>query len=160
VTQDPREVLIFEIDGQRYGLPAADVRELLRAVALTPLPGAPPVVEGVINIRGRVVPVLNVRGRFHRPARAIEPSDHLVVVRVGSRPAALRVDRAVELRRLDPADLEKAEGVLPGVDYIAQVARLPDGLVFIHDLRTFLSQAEFSVLDEVLPAAAGEGAAS
>lgn len=151
MAQDLQEVLIFELAGQRYGLPVGDVRELLRVVTLAPLPGAPAIVEGVINLRGKVVPVLDVRSRFRLPHRPVEHTDHLIVVRVGDRLAALRVDRALELRRLATAEVENADGVMPGVDYLAHVAKLPDGLVFIHDLRTFLSQAEFATLEEALP---------
>jgi purine-binding chemotaxis protein CheW len=150
VAEEFREVLIFEIGGQRYGLPAADVQELLRMAALTPLPSGPPIVEGVINIRGKVVPVLDMRARFRLPARPAEHTDHLVVAQAGPRSVALRVDRALELRRLDPAQLEDTEGVMPGVEYVAQLAKLPDGLVLIHDLPTFLSHAEAAALDAAL----------
>ncbi|HEV3261613.1 MAG TPA: chemotaxis protein CheW [Gemmataceae bacterium] len=145
-----REILVFEVGGQRYGLPVADVQELVRMVSLTPLAGAPAMVEGVINLRGQITPVLDIRARFHLPAKTVEPGDHLVVARLGDRRLALRVDRALELLRLGPADIANAEGVLPGVDYVAQVAKLPDGLALIHDLRTFLSAEESGALRRAL----------
>jgi purine-binding chemotaxis protein CheW len=147
VSQGSLQILVFEVAGQRHGLPAADVQELLRAVSIVPLPQAPPVVEGIINLRGRVVPVLDVRGRFRLPARPVEPSDHFVVARSGGRLVALRVDRAVDLVSLDAADVEDARGAVPGARYVAKVARLPDGLVLVHDLDTFLSHAESEALD-------------
>ncbi len=160
VTTDPgvSEVLVFEIGGQRYALPAADVREIVRAVAITPLPRAPAIVEGVINLRGTIVPVLDLRSRFRLPAKALEPADHLIVARAGERLVALRVDRALELVELNAADVEEARGLVPGAEYIAWVARLPENLVLIHDLRTFLSRAEAQALEEALPAA-GPGTA-
>ncbi len=157
--QDRLEILVFEVGAQRYGLPVADVRELLRVVTLTPLPKAPPIVEGIINLRGTVIPVLDIRARFRRPAKAPEHTDHLIVARAGERLAALRVDRALDVVRLDAGDAENAEGVMPGVEYVARVARLPEGLVLIHDLRTFLSHAEAEALDQALPAPETEGAA-
>jgi len=150
VTLAHPELLVFEVGGQRYGLPAADVRELLRAVTLTPLPRAPAIVEGVINVRGVLVPVLDIRGRFRLPPKPPEPSDHLIVARAGGRVVALRVDRAVELARLEPAAVERAEAVVPGVAYVAQMAKLPDGLVLVHDLSTFLSHAEAADLADAL----------
>ena len=145
------EVLVFEIAGRRYGLPACDVRELVRAMTIVPLPRAPAIVEGVINLRGRVVPVLDVRTRFRLPPKAVEPTDHLVVAEVGERLVALRADRATDLVRLDPEEVEDAKGVVPGAEYVAWVAKLPDDLVLIHDLRTFLSRAESAALEEALP---------
>jgi purine-binding chemotaxis protein CheW len=149
------EILIFEVGGQRYGLPARDVQEVVRAVAMQPLPKAPAVVEGVINLRGQVVPVLDIRARFRLPAKALAPSDHLVIAWVGERRVALRVDRAVDLVRCRAADVEDARVVLPGVEYVSWVARGPHQLVLIHDLRTFLSRAEATALTASLQA--GEG---
>jgi purine-binding chemotaxis protein CheW len=150
------DVVVFEVGGQRYGLPAADVREVVHAVPPVPLPRAPAVVEGVINLRGRVVPVLDVRARFRLPAKAVEHTDHLLVAQAGERLVALRVDRTTDLVRLDAADVEDAKGVVPGAEYIAWVAKLPDNVVLIHDLRTFLSRAESEALAEAMPAG-GEG---
>jgi purine-binding chemotaxis protein CheW len=154
------EVLVFEIGGQRYALPAADVREIVRAVAITPLPRAPAIVEGVINFRGRIVPVLDLRSRFRLPAKPLEPTDHLIIAWSGERIGALRVDHATELIRLDPAAVEEAKAVVPGVEYVAWVAKRSEDLVLIHDLRTLLSRAETAALAEALPdspASEGEG---
>jgi purine-binding chemotaxis protein CheW len=145
-------VLVFEVSGQRYALPSSDVWEVLRAAAVVPLPRAPAVVEGVINLRGRLVPVLDLRTRFRLAAKPVEPTDHFVVAQAGDRAVALRVDRATDLAPLGEADVEDAKGVVPGAEYVAWVARHPDGLVLIHDLRTFLSRAESAALAEALPA--------
>jgi purine-binding chemotaxis protein CheW len=142
-----REFLIFELGGQRFGLDVAEVREIVRAVCPVPLPGAPLVVEGVINLRGRVVPVLDLRRRFRLPQRPLEPSDHLVIARAAGRLVALRVDRAVDLARVAAADVEDVAGVGPG----ACVAKLPGDLVHIQNLETLLSQAEATALDDALP---------
>src|SRR5205085_11996004 len=91
------DVLVFEVAGRRFGLPAAAVKEVVRAVALAPLPKAPAVVEGVINLRGTVVPVLDIRGRFRLPQKPLAPSDQLIIARTGPRLAALHVDWAHEL---------------------------------------------------------------
>lgn len=142
------QMLVFEVGGQRYGLPAADVVELLRAVSIVPLPGAPASIEGIINLRGKVVPVLDVRWRFGLPPRPLEHTDHFIVVRTDGRVTALRVDRALDLLQLDPADIDDARDVVPGVEHIARIARLADDLVLIHDLRTFLSREALAVLDK------------
>jgi purine-binding chemotaxis protein CheW len=150
-----RDILLFALGGQRYGLWARDVRELLRAVAIVPLPRAPRVVEGVINLRGRVVPVLDLRARFGLPGKQLETSDHLIVAAVGARLVAIRADQALDLLpvELDRAQLEDLKA--SGAEYLAGVARLPDGLALIHDLEAFLSAGESIALDDALGAAAG-----
>ena len=154
----PREVLVFSLGGQRYALWAEAVRELVRAVAIVPLPRAPAMVEGVINLRGKVVPVLDLRGRFGVPAKPVEPGDHLIIAEVagnpGPRRVAIRADRALDLVRLDPARIEEARALQSAGPYIAGVARLSEGLALIHDLRTFLSAGESASLDRALAAEA------
>jgi len=149
-----REVLVFEVGGQRYGLPTVDVRELVRAVTITPLPNAPAAIEGVVNVRGHVLPVLDVRSRFRLPAKALDPSDHFIVASAGPRGVILRVDRATHLAFVDEASVQPSQTLGPSATYVAGVAKLDDGLMLIHDLTTFLSAAEAASLDEALLAPA------
>jgi purine-binding chemotaxis protein CheW len=147
---DGYDVLVLEVAGHRYGLLAADVEKVERAVTVVPLPGAPAVVAGVINVRGAVVVVLDLRLRFGLPGKAVEPSDHLVIVTTGDRRVAVHADRVTELRRIAGADIERAPIAISGVGYVAGVAKVEDGLLLIHDLRTFLSQGEAAALDAAL----------
>ena len=148
----PREVLLFTLEGQRYGLPTGDVRELVRAARLTPLPHAPAVVEGLLNLRGELLPVLDLRRRFRHPPRPLSPLDHFIVARAGARGVVLRVDRAEGLRVLAPGEWDATPRELPGVGLVAGAAKLEDGLVLVHDLRSFLSEAEALELDAALAA--------
>jgi purine-binding chemotaxis protein CheW len=146
------DLVVFEAGGQPYALPAPDVREVLRAAALTPLPGAPLVIEGVLNVRGVIVPVLDLRARFRLPPKELEPGDHLIVATAGPRVVALRADRVLDLVRLAADQIEDARRLVPGAEHVAGVARLEDGLLLVHDLRTFLSASETATLDEALRA--------
>ncbi|RKH73523.1 purine-binding chemotaxis protein CheW [Corallococcus interemptor] len=148
----PQEVLLFTLERQRYGLPVEDVRELVRAARLTPLPQAPDVVEGLLNLRGDLLPVLDLRRRFRHPARALSPMDHFIVASAGGRRVAMRVDRAEGLHAVTAAEWDPSPRELPGVGFVAGAAKLPDGLVLVHDLRAFLSEAEALQLDTALGA--------
>jgi purine-binding chemotaxis protein CheW len=149
------ELLIFEVGGQRFGLPVADVREIVRAVPPIPLAGAPAGIEGVVNVRGNVVPILDIRQRFRLPARPIEYTDHLVIAFTAGRLVALRVDRALDLVRLGASDLEDLPGVSGG-ESLTRIAKLPEDLVLIQDLRALLSQADTAALQAALPAEGGD----
>jgi purine-binding chemotaxis protein CheW len=150
------DLVVFEIDGRRYGLPAADVREIVRAVTVSPLPAAPPIVEGLINVRGALVPVLDLRARFRLPAKDPSHTDYLLLASAGARLVAFRADRALDLARVDAADIEDATAIVPDAHYLRGVAKLADGLVLIHDLRTFLKDTEAVALDDALAAVASE----
>lgn len=152
------DMLIFQLDGVRFALPSSDVDEIHRAVAIVPLPKAPAIVEGIIDVRGRVVPVLDVRARFRLPPRAPRHTDHLILARAAERQVALRVDRALDVLSIDPAAIAPS-AVASGVEYVAGVAKLPDGLVLIHDLKTFLDAAERDSLARAVAAAELEASA-
>lgn len=147
---DATKFLAFAIGDQRFAIRVGDVQEIVRAVSLARLPKAPAIVEGVIDLRGTVIPVLDIRSRFRLPPKPVEPADHLVVARTKERVIGIRVDRAIDLLALREHDIDDIGTVAPTSDYVAGVAKLRDGLLFIHDLRTFLSDAEAEALMDVV----------
>jgi purine-binding chemotaxis protein CheW len=146
------DLLVFELDDARYALRLDTVREVARAVLITPLPDAPPVVEGVIDVRGSLVPVYDLRTRFGLPPRPLHPDDRLVIAWTGERVVAIRCDRTGWIERAVPRRLEPASRTAASDDVIAGAAQLADGIVLIHDLATFLDDAARLTLDGALAA--------
>ena len=144
-------ILVYEVAGQRFGLPAAAVQEVVRAVAIVPLPEAPRLVEGVIDLRGEIVPVVDLRARFSLPSRPLSSSDQFLIVRAGDRALALRVDRALDLVEVDPDRLEAARTAFADGRARFGYAKLPDGLVPILDADDTLPSEEAEELRELLP---------
>jgi purine-binding chemotaxis protein CheW len=143
-------LLAFTIEGQRYGLSLSSVERVVHSVEITPLPKAPDIVLGVVNARGRVIPVFNLRRRFRLPEREIALSDHMIIALASGRIVSLAVDRAegvIEVAGSGPVPSAK---ILPVMEYVRGVVKLEDGLVFIHDLDTFLSLEEERELDIAL----------
>lgn len=149
------QVLVFELAGRSCGFATDDVLEVMRAVAIEPLPQAPAIVEGVINRRGGIVPVLNVAARFGLTPRALSASDQLIVVRA-SEPVAVRVDRCVAISNVAMVRHEQALALPPGVMHVAGFALVPEGVMVVFDLRAFLSAQESQALDAALEAEAGK----
>ncbi len=143
-------LVVFGIDGQRYGLPLARVERVLPMVAVAPLPQAPAIALGVINFHGEVLPVVDVGRRLGLPAREYGLAAHLVIVQTPRRRLALPVDEVLGVQEVATASVVPPEAVLPGIGYVAGIATLPDGLLFIHDLDTFLSLDEERQLAEAL----------
>lgn len=152
------DLLVFEIGEARCALALASVQEVCRAVAVMPLPGAPAAVAGVIDVRGRLVPVIDARAHFHLTPRAMEPEDHFVIGRARGRGVALVADRVRDVTRVDVATIESAALLSPSVESVVGVARLPGGLVVIHDLDAFLTAAEAGQLDAALASVTAERA--
>lgn len=97
-------VLRFELDQQSYGVGADLVREVQRAALPAALPNAPPVVHGLVNVRGELIPLIDLRTALGLPARPLRASDQLVICRVGERTLCFAVDRAIDLIAT-PSDL-------------------------------------------------------
>lgn len=148
------DVLVFEVAEARCAVPLEQVREVVRAVAISPLPGAPSVIEGIIDYRGATIAVLDLRARFGLPAREPDPSESMVIARAGTRTVAMRVDAADWLAKVDPSIVDDAGPLTRGLRFVG-VARLPDGLALIHDLDAFLAEAESERLDAALAGAEG-----
>ncbi|HEX7119689.1 MAG TPA: CheW domain-containing protein [Longimicrobiales bacterium] len=150
------KLLAFELAGRVFGLPSACVREVVRAVWVEALPGAPRAVEGIIGVRGRAVPVFDLRWRFGLPARPVDPSEHVILARASGRDVAFRVDRALWLATVDAGAVAASDEVMAGSGPIAGVASLEEGLIVIHDPDAFLEAAEAEALDAALAARAAE----
>jgi len=142
--------VVFSLDAGRYALPLAAVERIVRAVEVTPLPTAPPIVLGAIDVQGRVLPVLNLRRRFGLRERAIEPADQFLIARTMNRTVVLVVDAAQGVLQSTASDTISAATLTTGLEHIQGVIRLPDGLVLIHELDLFLSATESRALDEAL----------
>lgn len=147
------QIVVFLLDKRRYGLALSAVERVVRMVDVTPLPQAPALVFGVVNVQGRVIPVVNPRRRFRLPERNFELSDQLVIARTARRTVAFVVDGVSDVLEYS---LEKAVGVheiVPGIEYVEGVVKLGDGLVLIHDLDKFLSLEEEQALDVAIAGA-------
>jgi purine-binding chemotaxis protein CheW len=144
-------LLTFTLDDLRIGVDADAVVEVVRAVAITPLPNAPAVVEGMIDVRGTVVPVFDLRRRFGLPGRELDPEQQFVLVRAGSRTAALHVDRALDLVDVDASALAPINARTTA-NTMEGVVTSSDGLTYVHDVDAFLSAAESESLSAALAA--------
>jgi len=143
-------LVVFGIEGQQYALPLSTVERAFPMVAVSTLPKAPAIALGVINISGQVIPVVDIRKRFGFPARVFDPRARLLVARTPRRILAMPVDSVLGVKEVMAESVTAPEAVLPGMGYVAGIATLPDGLLFIHDLESFLSLDEERQLTEAL----------
>jgi purine-binding chemotaxis protein CheW len=143
--------VVFCLETGRYALPLSAVDRVVRAAWVTPLPLAPDVVLGAIDVEGQVLPVFNLRRRFQLPERAIGPADHFLIARTTRGAVVLVIDSAQGLLDCPATPLIDAQSVGPN-RHISGVIQLEDGLVLIQDLEHFLSPDEARTLDEAMNA--------
>lgn len=146
----PNRILVFTLDGQSYGLPLDAVERVVRMVEITPLPGAPPFIRGVINFQGEVIPVLDLRLRFGLPERAIELDDQLIITTAAGRKRALLADTTCGVRECTEESFTETADILPDLPFFSGVTKSPDGLILLHDLDSLLSPHEAQTLDDTL----------
>jgi purine-binding chemotaxis protein CheW len=151
------QLVAFAIERRAFALELSTVRRVIRAMEVTPLPNAPAVILGVVNVQGEVASVVNLRQRFRLPARAISPTDHFILVnmpapapRGAARKLALVVDEVTGVLELAPDSLVVNDELVPDLEYVQGIAKVAGDLVFIHNLARCLSLHEATVLDAAL----------
>jgi purine-binding chemotaxis protein CheW len=98
--------LTFQVGPEEYGIEIFKVREIIGMLPITPVPGSPPEMIGVINLRGKVIPVISVRTRFGMPAAEAHPHNVIIVVENRKGEIGLAVDRVAEVARFTEAETE------------------------------------------------------
>ena len=149
-------LVAFTLNRQPYALRLASVRQVLRIVEVTPLPKAPVIVLGVVSLYGTVVPVLSIRRRVGLTEGEASLSDQLIEADTASRSVALVVDAVIGIVERSTEEITEAERIVPGAEYVEGIAKLDEGMLFIHNLDRFLSRPEESQLHDAL--AKGQGA--
>ena len=150
----PKELQIvgFRIGRETFGLPISLVHEIVRPPEITNVPHAPEYVEGVMNLRGRIVPVIDLRRRFGGAAGENSRKNRVLVVDVESRAVGLIVDSASEVLKISDAQIEPPPNVLTeaATSYVTGVAKHQGRLIILVDLKRILQSGELR-----LPAATG-----
>jgi purine-binding chemotaxis protein CheW len=150
------QVVGLRVGRETFGLPIAMVREIVRVPEITSVPNAPAYIEGVINLRGRIVPVVDLRKRFGEKVPEPTKKNRIVVVELDNRPIGLIVNSASEVLKISPSEIEAPHAVFQEgeLNYITGVGKVRGRLVILLDLSRILQRGELRRLDEVAETAA------
>lgn len=130
----------FKVGREFFGLDIASVREIVRVPDITQVPETPDFVEGVINLRGRIVPVIDLRKRLGVGGSEKKRENRVLIAENGGRMVGLVVDSASEVMRMDSESIKPPPDIITnlGVDYITGVADFQDRLIILLDLSKIL----------------------
>ncbi len=153
---DKLQLVTFEVGEEEYAVDILSVQEINRMMELTRIPQSPPEVEGVINLRGRIIPVIDLRKRFGLTASDRDENSRIVVVEVQERTIGFIVDRVHEVLRIDRGIVEPAPSMVGSIDseYIAGVGKLDDRLLILLDLTKLFGADSLARIDRVAAVAA------
>jgi purine-binding chemotaxis protein CheW len=153
-TNTLRQLVSFHLAGEEFGLDILRVQEIIRMMDLTRVPNSPDFVEGVINLRGKVIPVIGLRKRLGLPAQEHDTKTRIVVVEVNGSVLGFIVDAVSEVLRITSDTIEPAPRVAKVErEYIAGVGKLEDRLLLLLDLDRLMSASEQSACDRLFVAA-------
>ena len=150
------QIVGLRIGRETLGLPISLVREIVRVPEITPIPNTPDHIEGVINLRGKIIAVVDLSKRFGEAAIQHNSKSRIVVVELEERLVGLLVNSASEVLRLSPSEIEAPQNVFPNEDmnYVTGVGKLQDRLIILLDLSRILQRVEWPRLNDVAEFAA------
>lgn len=149
VNQTSVAILLARIGDAQVGFSVLAVQEIIRAVAIAPLLGAPDIIEGAINLRGRIVPVVDVRKRLELPGSIVSPEQYLIALATSDRWIAVRVDDVEDVMDVEQTSMESPASLSPILRRLQGVAAIASGALVIYDVDGFLTQAEQDALDSI-----------
>ncbi|OFY60498.1 MAG: hypothetical protein A2V46_04710 [Bacteroidetes bacterium RBG_19FT_COMBO_42_7] len=144
------QIVVFSLDGMSYALSLKNVVRVIHAVEIRLLPKAPEIVPGIINVKGQIIPVIDIRKRFGLDAKEIDLDDRMIIADTGKRHVAILVDAVSGISDLASGQLAVAKETLPFAKHLRGVAKIADELILIYDLEQFLSLNEENELEQAL----------
>lgn len=143
--------ILFEVNQTSYAVPSAQVQQVEMLDKITRVPNAPDFVDGIVHLRGRVVPVINLRGRFGFERIDYDLRARLIVVQLGERTVGMAVDSAREFASFDSdAILEPPESLINArAEYLEGIFSLDDRLILVLDLQRVLTPEEQAAVEKL-----------
>jgi purine-binding chemotaxis protein CheW len=138
------QLVVFQLCDEHYGVEISKVQEIIRMQHITPVPGSPGYVMGVLNLRGRIVPVLDLRRRFGLPGSVDLSTGRIVVVTFGSQIVGMAVDSVTEVLRFSHEMVEKPSDLVASAntEYLKGILRVDSRLVIVVDLDVVLATGQ------------------
>jgi len=136
------QIVVFTLDEQLFALPLIVVLKVIHALEIRHLPEAPEIISGIINVRGKIIPVVDIRKRLGILTREIDLNDRLIIADTGKREVAILVDSVTGVIDLEPFQGDTSKNSAPFSEHISGVAKTEDGMILINDLDGFLNLDE------------------
>jgi purine-binding chemotaxis protein CheW len=144
------QVVGFRIGEETFGVRIGSVREIVRVPEITAVPNAPDTIEGVINLRGKIIPVMDLRKRFGQTQTQPDKKNRILVVELDNKLVGLIVHSASEVLKIPPSEIESPSSVFADSEssYVTGVGKLKGRLIILLDISKLLHRPEFKKLEE------------
>jgi purine-binding chemotaxis protein CheW len=145
------QLVVFKLGEEEYGMDILSVKEIIRYQKTVKIPDAPDFIQGIINYRNSVVPIMDLNRRFKLGGKGLSDSTRVIIVNLAGKQVGFMVDQVEEVLRLGEEDIEAAPEVVTGVDrkYIRGIGKLEDRLIIILDVERILTEGEKKELQQI-----------
>lgn len=145
------QLVSFKLGKEEFGVDILKVQEINRMLEITEMPNSPDFVEGIVNLRGRIIPVIDLKKRLNMPVKEHNNSTRIIVVELNGKTIGFIVDEVSEVLRIESNITEPPPDMVAGIesDYITAVAKLDDRLLILLDLNKVLTNEEEKELQTV-----------
>lgn len=139
-----KQYVVFKIGNEEYGIDIMSVKEIGPYQESVKVPNAPVFVEGIINYRGNVIPIISLHKRFNIEQKGIDNNTRIIVINLKEKQIGFIVDEASQTIRLDDKDIDPTPDIVAGIDskYITGVGKLDERLIILVDLEKMLTDEE------------------
>ncbi len=150
--QQSGQYVSFKLHGEEYGVPILSVHEIIRYETVTRVPQSMDFIDGVLNLRGRVIPVVNLRKKFGLPEREIDNATRIMVVDVNSRVVGMVVDEVCEVQDIHEEEISPAPplGAKINTEYITGMGKVGERLMILLNLNKIFTLDEREQVEEVM----------
>ena len=145
------QYLIFTLDEQRYAMDLSSVEKVIRAVEMNTLPEGQDLLHGLINMQGKIIPVINIRKHFYLPVREMDINDRIIISHASDITVAFVVDTVEGVVEIPKKQVNKAQKIFPKLEkYIEGVGKLNDNTILIYNMDNLLSTKEVDKIKDVV----------
>ncbi len=145
------QLVTFKLGNEEFALDILKVQEINRIVEITKVPKAPDFVEGVINLRGRVIPIVDIRKKFHLSVKEATKDARVIVVNIMNKTIGLIVDSVSEVLRIKSSTIQPPPPLIAGLDsdYIKGVGKLDERLIILLDIDKIFTTGEHRLIESI-----------
>lgn len=139
-----KQYVIFKLNREEYGVEISHVQEITEIKSITSVPNTPPFVEGIINLRGKIVPIVSIKKRFGLSKMEGAEEERIIIINLNDRQVGFVVDDASQVLTLDESQIENPPELVAGIDrdYIIGIGKVEEKIIVLLDLEKILTETE------------------
>ncbi|SMP41379.1 chemotaxis protein CheW [Anoxynatronum buryatiense] len=139
-----KQYVIFKLNQEEYGVAISHVQEITEIKSITSVPNTPAFVEGIINLRGKIVPIVSIKKRFDLPLEGELEEQRIIIINLNEKQVGFIVDDASQVLTMDESQIESPPELIAGIDrdYIIGIGKVDEKIIVLLDLEKILSDKE------------------